>query len=182
MRRDTLDGMRRGIRDGRAGLAVLLGLSVAANLALALASGERTTVLVPASGGTPWEIGEGHVDPRYLEDMARTAAATLLTLTPDNAAEARRAAARMSDPAARGAIAAWVAAEAERLRRRDLVTAFWPERVRAGDGLTVTVEGALGTWMGREPLGREDRSYRLAFRLDGGRLGLLRFEQLEVKE
>ena len=61
--------------------------------------------------------------------MARTAAATLLTLTPENAGYVREAAARMSHASARGAIGAWVASEAARMARRDLATAFYPERV-----------------------------------------------------
>ena len=35
------------------------------------------------------------------------------------------------------------------------------------------------TWIGREESSREDRRYRLAFRIDAGRIGLLRFEQME---
>ena len=58
-----------------------------ANLALGigLAGREAVTVLVPAVTGPAWEVGGGRAGARYLEDMARTAAVTLLTLTPENA-------------------------------------------------------------------------------------------------
>ncbi len=174
-------GVRRA-RDIRVALAGLLALSMAANLTLGigLAGREAVTVLLPAVTGPTWEVGAGRAGARYLEDMGRTAAVTLLTLTPENAAHVRRAAARMSDPSARGAIGAWVEAEAARMAGRDLATAFYPERIEADTGrLTVEIAGELATWIGREEVSREDRRYRLVFRVDGGRIGLLRFEQLE---
>ena len=182
MRRDLMDAERRRVRDGRAVLAGLLGLSLLANLALSvgLASVERMAVLIPAVAGPSWEVGGSRAGLRYLEDMGRTAAVTLLTLTPENAEHVREAAARLSHASARGAIGAWVSAEAGRMERRDLATAFYPERVEADpEGLTVVVAGKLATWIGREPVSRVHRRYRLAFRVDGGRIGLLRFEELK---
>ena len=174
-------GARR-VRDARLVLGAGLALSMAANLALSLglAAREAAVVLVPAVAGPSWEVGETFAGRRYLEDMARTAAVTLLTLTPENAPYVREAAARLSHASARGAIAAWVASESERMRRRDLATAFYPERIEAEpERLAATVAGELATWIGREEASRERRRYRLAFRIDGGRLGLLRFEQME---
>ena len=182
MRRELLDAERRRVRDGRAVLAVLLGLSLLANLGLSagLASVERMAVLIPAVAGPQWEVGTSRAGRRYLEDMGRTVAVTLLTLTPENAEQVREAAARLSHPSARGAIGAWVAAEARRMERRDLATAFYPGRIEADAGrLTVVVTGELATWIGREPVSREQKRYRMAFRVDAGRIGLLRFEELE---
>ena len=161
---------------------MLLGLSVAANLALSVGLGlrETVTVLVPAVSGPAWEVGASWAGRRYLEDAARTAAVTLLTLTPENAGHVREAAARMSHASARGAIGAWVASEAERMARRDLSTAFYPERIEVdADGLGAEVTGELAAWIGREEASRARKTYRLTFRLDGGRLGLLRFEERE---
>ena len=182
MKREAMDAERRRTRDARLALAGLLGLSVLANLALAqgLATRDRVTVLVPAVAGPAWEVGETWAGRRYLEDAARTAAVTLLTLTPENAGFVRDAAARLAHASARGPIGAWVAAEAERMARRDLATAFYPRSIESEPGaLRVEVEGELVTWIGREEAFRERRRYRLAFRIDGGRLGLVRFEQLE---
>ena len=174
-------GLRRA-RDARVALAALLVLSMTANLVLALglAGREAVTVLVPAVTGPAWEVGAGRAGDRYLEDMARTAAVTLLSLTPENAGHVREAAARLSHPSARGAIGAWVAAEARRMAGRDLAAAFYPARIEAdAAALTVHVEGELATWIGREEAAREDKRYRLTFRLDAGRLGLVRFEEME---
>ena len=173
--------MRRA-RDIRVVLSGLLALSMAANLALSvgLAGREATTVLLPAVTGPVWQVGGSWAGRRYLEDMARTVAVTLLTLTPENAGHVREAAARLSDASARGAIGAWVASEAERMAARDLATAFYPARVEADpERLTAQVEGELATWIGREESSREQRRYRLAFRVAGGRIALLRFEQME---
>ena len=76
------------VRDARLALGGLLVLSMTANLALGigLAGREAVTVLVPSVTGPAWEVGGGRAGARYLEDMARTAAVTLLTLTPENAA------------------------------------------------------------------------------------------------
>ena len=182
MNRDVMDAGRRQARDARLALGLLLALSLAANLALSFGLGlrEGATVLVPAVSGPAWEVGESWAGRRYLEDTARTAAVTLLTLTPENAAHVREAAARMSDASARGAIGAWVGREAERMRRRDLATAFYPERIDVdAQALAAEVAGELVTWIGREEASREDRRYRLVFRIDGGRIGLLRFEEME---
>ena len=183
MRRETMDGDRRRARDMRTVLASLLGLSMLANLVLSagLAGREGMTVLVPAVSGPSWEVGNSWAGRRYLEDAARTVAVTLLTLTPENAAHvAEEAAARMSHASARGAIGAWVAAEAERMARRDLATAFYPQRIDIEpDALAAEVSGELVTWIGREQVSKARKRYRLVFRIDGGRIGLLRFEERE---
>ena len=182
MERARMDGDRHRARDTRAVLAVLLGLAMAANLVLAwgLATQDRMTVLVPASGGPEWTVGETRAGRRYLVDAARSAASLLLTLTPESAVHAGEAAARLAHASARGAIGAWVASEAARMARRDISTAFYPKDVEvARDGLEAVVSGELVTWIGREEASRERKRYRLAFRIDAGRLGLLRFEELE---
>ena len=187
MRRIDMDTAVRRVRDVRLALAGLLVLSMTANLALTMsfAGRETVTVLVPATAGPSWEIGGGGVGidragARYLEDMARTVAVTLLTLTPENAAHVRLAAARMSHASARGAIGAWVEAEAARMAGRDMASAFYPTEIEADpERLAVEIAGDLVTWIGREESSREDRTYRLAFRVDAGRIGLLRFEQME---
>ena len=187
MRRGDMDTALRRVRDIRLALAGLLVLSMTANLALTMsfAGRETVTVLVPAVSGPALEVGGsgvgiGPAGTRYLEDMARTVAVTLLTLTPENAGHVRLAAARMSHASARGAIGAWVEAEAARMAGRDLASAFYPLEIEADPArLTVEIAGELVTWIGREEAARENRRYRLVFRIDAGRIGLLRFEQLE---
>ena len=187
MKRIEMDTAIRRVRDVRLALAGLLVLSMTANLALTMsfAGRETVTVLVPATAGPAWEIagggaGTGLARTRYLEDMARTVAVTLLTLTPENAAHVRLATARMSHASARGAIGAWVEAEAARMAGRDMASAFYPTEIEADPArLSVEIAGELVTWIGREESSREDRRYRLAFRIDAGRIGLLRFEQME---
>ncbi len=187
MRRIDMDSAIRRVRDVRLALAALLVLSMTANvmLTVSFAGRETVTVLVPATAGPAWEVGGGGVGidragARYLEDMARTAAVTLLTLTPENASHVRLAGARMSHASARGAIGAWVEAEAARMAGRDMASAFYPVEIEANPArLTVEIAGELVTWIGREEVAREDRRYRLAFRIDAGRIGLLRFEQME---
>ena len=179
-----MDAAVRRVRDARLALSLLLVLSMTANLALTVgfAGRESVTVLVPAVSGPAWEVGggAGPAGARYLEDMARTVAVTLLTLTPENAGHVRAAAARLAPASARGAIGAWVEAEAARMAGRDLASAFYPAAIEADPArLTVEVAGELVTWIGREEAAREDRRYRLAFRVDAGRIGLLRFEQME---
>ena len=137
-------------------------------------------LLVLSMTGPAWEVGGGRAGARYLEDMARTAAVTLLTLTPENAAHVRRTAARLAHASARGAIGAWVESQAARMAGRDLATAFYPTSIEADtERLSVEIAGELVTWIGREESSRNGRRYRLAFRIDGGRIGLLRFEEME---
>ena len=187
MRRTELDMAVRRMRDIRLALAALLVLSMTSNLALTVgfAGRETVTVLVPAVMGPAWAVGgsgpgEGRAGARYLEDMARTVAVMLLTLTPENAAHVRLAAARLAHASARGAIGAWVEAEAARMAGRDMASAFYPTTIEADpERLRVEIAGELVTWIGREEAARENRRYRLVFRIDAGRIGLLRFEQLE---
>lgn len=132
----------------------------------------------PTVADPVWEVGDAWAGRRYLEDTARTVAATLLILTPENAGYVREAAARMSHASARGAIGVWLSAEAEWMSRRDLTTAFYPSRVAVGpEALAAGVEGELVTWIGREEASRRSSRYRLTFGMDGGRIGLLRFEE-----
>ena len=64
MRRDVQEAEGRKARDARLALAGLLGLSLAANLALSLglAGREAMTVLVPAVSGPVWEVGSSGRD------------------------------------------------------------------------------------------------------------------------
>ena len=173
---------RRKVRDTRIVLAVLLALSMGVNgvLSHGLAQRESMAVLVPAVAGPAWTVGETWAGRRYLEDTARTAAVTLLTLTPENAGAVREAAGRMAHASARGQIVSWVDTEAARLGRRDLSSAFYPTGIEvAGDELAAQVSGELVTWLGREEVTRTRKSYRLVFAMQGGRIGLLRFEERE---
>lgn len=183
MRHEALALEKRKVRDTRAVLAVLLALSMAVNAILShgLSRKESMAVLVPAVSGPAWTVGETWAGRRYLEDTARTVAVTLLTLTPENAVEVREAAARMSHPSARGAIAAWVETEAGRLARRDLSSAFYPDAIEIDSReLAAEVTGELVTWLGREEATRTRKRYRLVFRIEGGRIGLMRFEEREA--
>ena len=175
MKRAVMETGFRRVRDARLALGGLLVLSMTANLALGIGLAGREAVTGPA-----WEVGGGGAGARYLEDMARTAAVTLLTLTPENAAHVRRTAARLAHASARGAIGAWVESQAARMAGRDLATAFYPTSIEADtERLSVEIAGELVTWIGREESSRNGRRYRLAFRIDGGRIGLLRFEEME---
>ena len=61
-----------------------------------------------------------------------------------------------------------------------MASAFYPSDIEADPArLAVVIAGELVTWIGSEEASREDRRYRLVFRIDAGRIGLLRFEQLE---
>ena len=145
MRRDGMESAIRRVRDIRLALAALLALSMTGNVALTLgfAGRETVTVLVPAVAGPAWEVGSGGTGARYLEDMARTVAVTLLTLTPENAGHVRQAVARLSHASARGAVGAWVEAEAARMAGRDMASAFYPTEIEADP------EGAHGRGRGR---------------------------------
>ncbi len=185
MRHEALSSERRKVRDTRLVLAALLGLSMAVNgvLSLGLSQRESMAVLLPAVSGPAWTVGETWAGRRYLQDTARTVAVTLLTLSPENAVEVREAAARMAHPSARGAIAAWVETEASRLARRDLSSAFYPAAVEVEAGeLAAEVSGELVTWLGRQETTRVRKRYRLVFAMQGGRIGLLRFEEREDGE
>ena len=176
---------RRRVRDTRIALAALLALSMGVNAVLShgLATRERMAVLVPAVSGPVWTVGESWAGRRYIEDTARTVAITLLTLSPENAVEVREAVSRMAHTSARGQIAAWVETVAERLARRDLTSAFYPESVEvAANELAADVTGELVTWLGREEATRERKRYRLVFVVEAGRIGLLRFEEREGGE
>jgi len=182
MKHDAMQAERRRVRDTRFVLAVLLGISMCVNglLGHGLSSRESMSVLVPAVSGPAWTVGETWAGRRYLEDTARTVAVTLLTLTPENALEVREAAARMAHPSARGGIAAWVETEAAELRRRDLSSAFYPHAIEVAEReLAADVSGELVTWLGREEATRTLKRYRLVFAMEGGRIGLLRFEERE---
>ena len=139
-------------------------------------------VLVPAVSGPAWTVGETWAGRRYLEDTARTVAVTLLTLTPENAARGPRG--RRAHGASRRRAArsrrGWRPKPA-RLARRDLSSAFYPGGRRGGRAgeLAAEVSGELVTWLGPQESTRERRRYRLVFAMQGGRIGLLRFEQRE---
>ena len=60
------------------------------------------------------------------------------------------------------------------MARRDLASAFYPNSIKADIArLADEIVGELVTRIEREEASREDRRYRLAFRIDAGRIGPL---------
>ena len=188
MRRVEMEGAVRRVRDIRLALAALLALSMTANLALTvgLAGRETVTVLVPAVTGPAWAVGGSSMRGPGRGAVSRGHGA-------HRGGDAADADARERGPCAPcgGAPGARLGARRDRRLGRGRGRRAWPGATwRApsipleieadpGAALAVEIAGELVTWIGREEASREDRRYRLVFRIDAGRIGLLRFEQLE---
>ena len=109
---------------------------------------EKTIVAPPVLEKSFWVHGD-EVSPEYLEQMALFFAGLALTYHPDNVDDQVRLFLRYADPAVYGALASRLEADAEKVRRNNLSSVFYPQEVRI-KGRRVALTGQLATFVGRK--------------------------------
>ena len=138
---------------------------------------EKTIVAPPVLEKSFWVHGD-EVSPEYLEQMALFFAGLALTYHPDNVDDQVRLFLRYADPAVYGALASRLEADAEKVRRNNLSSVFYPQEVRI-KGRRVALTGQLATFVGRKSVETRQGVFRFRFEYRGGRLFVSGFEEVE---
>lgn len=162
---DKLNRNMRAARNRSALFGVLLLISLACNLILAMSytSVQRTTVLIPSriSDGM---VAAGAVDTRYVESLALDAVYGFYNVSPETADYGRRVVERLSSVRDRPQLLEAFDMISDDIRARRISTTFFPEKIEHSlDGLEVVVSGSLSTFIETQRVSREQREVTLRF-------------------
>jgi len=162
---------------------VALGMMAANLLLAATVAGTDTTekiVIVPPVIERPFWVKGAEMSREYLEEMSRYLAGLVLNVTPKSVESGIDIFLRYVAPASYGQIRARMTAQADRLRRDDVSTAFYPVSYQTRPKKRqVVITGDFVTVVGKQIVSKVRRSWRFAYTYTGGRLWIAEF--LEVK-
>ena len=161
-------------------LATSLSINVILAMAILTKTDRVTTVLMPVTDTRPvasFEVTETTVSPDYLSLVARDLLTMVTYNTPTNVDRHRAQLMKYVAPESFGAIEAELVREAQLIKAKHASLLFdvTGHAVNAND-LTVDFAGLRRTLIGKEETAREAMTYRLAFRMKGGRLYLKSIE------
>lgn len=138
---------------------------------------EKTIVTPPVIEKAFWVQG-AQVAPEYLEMMATFFAGLALSYTRDNIEGQTALFLRYTDPSAHGELSTRLSAEAEKIRRNNLSSVFYPVEVRVRDKTQqVAVTGDLVTMVGEQVTGRRRATFALRLTFRNGRLFVAGFNE-----
>ena len=161
-------------------LATSLSINVILAMAILTKTDRVTTVLMPVTDTRPvasFEVTETTVSPDYLSLVARDLLTMVTYNTPTNVDRHRSQLMKYVAPESFGAIEAELVREAQLIKAKHASLLFdvTGHAVNAND-LTVDFAGLRRTLIGKEETAREAMTYRLSFRMKGGRLYLKSIE------
>ena len=158
-------------------LAMVLANLLLSCKVLTTSTQEKTIVTPPVLEKAFWVQGE-KVAPEYLEMMATFFAGLALSYTKDNIEGQVALFLRYTDPVAHGELATRLNAEAEKIRRNNLSSVFYPVEVRVRDKTQqVAITGDLVTMVGEQVTGRRRAVFALRLSYRNGRLFVAEFNE-----
>lgn len=174
MKTENVNEQSRKLNRRATGLALLLGLSVTANAALAVSVATMNKViLVPSMTDTVEISAHGAVDRDYLERLARDATYLFLNRTPESARYFERNLERIADPETYQEVkAALIVDRQERQNSRTSQTFFPVDFFVDPSKLYVEVVGDLKTDNGRQIVDQSRQTYGLTFTRHGSMVRL----------
>jgi type IV conjugative transfer system protein TraE len=153
---------------------VLVALLVLALLALIIDSAFDTTreervVLMPSVVSGPMAIDRNRVSANYLERIGLDLGLLVLNRTPASTEYLQTVALQYAHPSAFGEIKAQLGDLAEDARRRSISTTFYPSGQAVDvEAMTVTLVGALHTYVGDQLTAKQQVTVKLSFTLETG--------------
>lgn len=184
--------MRRGryasdLVSAQAGIAgwrlAAMGL-LAADLVLAIViAGTDTvekTIIVPPNLERPFWVKGSEMSPEYLEEMARYLSGLAFNATPKSVEGNIEIFLRYVAPEAFGDLRTRMAVQAERVKRDNVSTAFYPVSYQTLVSKRQSViTGDFVTMVGKQVVSTTRRSWRLGYSLESGRLSVSEFVEVE---
>lgn len=157
-------------------LAVSLTTNALLAAALVAHRPETRTVIVPPTAAHErefWSFDSRGPSAPYIERFALSLLSHAATVTPDTVDAARKAILLHADPAVYGELEEAFILEGERIKKEHASSAFFPNKARVDvDKLTVDVEGIQKLLVGSTVTSTRQKTWRMTFRYDAGRLFL----------
>ena len=181
--------MLKMLRDSKIGkltqrqnvLAIILGISVVTNLGLTIGIGqligtERVVLLWPGIDGDIW-INHKKASASYLKEMSQYLLLTTLNVTPESVLSRQDILMKYMHPSGYGEVKYQLNTEAEIIKKKNITKMFTPISYEVDDtSLTVIAIGELTTWVSKEKIAQEKKSYTLKYSMNAGKLQLTEFK------
>lgn len=158
-------------------LAMVLANLLLSCKVLTTSTQEKTIITPPVLEKAFWVQGE-KVAPEYLEMMATFFAGLALSYTKDNIEGQVALFLRYTDPEAHGELATRLNAEADKIKRNNLSSVFYPVEVRVREkSQQIAITGDLVTMVGEQVTGRRRTVFSLRLTYRNGRLFVAEFNE-----
>lgn len=158
---------------------VAIGMLIG-NLLLILAvigKEERTIITPPALSKAFWVSG-GNASPEYLEQMALWFASLALNISPANVDYSNEVFMRYVVPDSHGRMKSVMAAQSGRIKRNNASQTFYLSRYKIDpDKMQVALSGKLKKWVGETAVPAEEKTFRIRFRMESGRILVSEFKE-----
>ena len=161
-------------------LVVLLAISnVIAWGAYIKASQRYIIVGVPPHVSAPFKVTDSGVDASYLKQMSLFYIDTRLNFNEGMIAGADQILLENTDSRYYAALKSQLLQEQTYIKDHKISSYFVPTIIKTDPiDLNVLVEGILERWVGLESIGKENKTYRLQFSYDDGRLKIKSFQEV----
>lgn len=181
---DSLSRKMKAAQRARNGLAVVLAVSITANLLLSYhISQENTQVVLIPSKVSDGMVARGGADIRYIEALSLDAVYAMYTVSPGTIRYGRDVIERIAAAQDRARLLDSYDDIAEDIRLRRISTVFRPEKIEHNLArLQITVEGTLATYLDTTEVSNTRRRIMLTFVEEGSSIRLSRMELQEIKE
>lgn len=150
-------------------------------LAMTIAGTDTTekTVIVPPTIERPFWVKGTETSAEYLEEMSRYLSTLVLNVTPKSIDANIDIFLRYVAPETHGAIRTRMAVQAERLKRDDVTSAFYPVGYQTrAEKRQVVITGDFVTTVGKQQVSSVRRSWRFDYAFTGGRLWVSEFMEV----
>lgn len=163
-------------------LLVLSTVMLVANifLSVTLFLHDKEIVLVPNFLDEKTSIKNNKMSPAYLEAITRDAINLMLNVSPANAEYITKSILKITHPAFYGKLKKDLNERAKDIINRRISTLFYPQSMLINEGHDgVIIVGKLSTYLGKEEVLTEDKTYSIAYSFDGFRPLILDFYEVD---
>ena len=151
-------------------------------LATAVIFGDKQTILVPNSLNQEASIINGKMSPAYLEALTRDVVNLMLNITPSNVEYATKSILKITHPKFYGELKTSLQSRANDVINRRISVYFAPQTITpAEDQNSVFVVGKLSTYLGKEEVANEEKTYSITYAFEGFKPLVLDFREFDLK-
>ena len=142
----------------------------------------RTVVLLPSGLQSEMRIStNGTATKSYIEQFTRDVMHTMLNITPSSVKYAGRSILKISSPKLHSSLAHQFATYEKDVINKNISTYFALHNITflTEDNLQIQTEGELLTYIGKELISKQNKKYKLIFALNGTKVSLVGFNEVE---
>lgn len=151
-------------------------------LSLVLLFQNKTTILVPNSLDQEATVVSGKMSPSYVEAHTRDIVNTMLNVTPSNVEYAAKSILKMTHPKFYGQLKKALNERSKDIINRKISIFFAPQSISiTEDKNSVFVVGKLSTYLGKEEVSQEEKTYSITYKFEGFKPLVIDFREVDPK-